>query len=303
MAQIVGCLAMSHGPQLLTPPDKWRELPVRTKGPFNPKPGIEAELTPETMRAHGGRCDAAIEALRARLAQWAPDTVVIVGDDQGENILNDNMPPFTIFLGSEVDATRRYRYFGQSENDQITHYKVNDGLAEDAVLGLMDSGFDPSWSRETRYHAGLGHAFGRVLSFLMTDANCAIVPVMVNTYYPPAPSARRCFDFGATLAGIIERSAAAERIVVIASGGLSHTVIDEALDQDFMAAVESFDIDYMAGMSNETLTSGTSEIRNWIITAAAAGQGGSMVDYIPCYRTDQGVGCAMGFAYWEKEAA
>ena len=35
MAEIVGCMAMSHGPQLLTPPDKWSELPARIKGPFN----------------------------------------------------------------------------------------------------------------------------------------------------------------------------------------------------------------------------------------------------------------------------
>ncbi|MCZ6812506.1 MAG: hypothetical protein O7F14_00440 [Alphaproteobacteria bacterium] len=47
MAEFVGCMAMSHGPQLLTPPDKWSELPTRIKGPFHPKPGIEAELTPD----------------------------------------------------------------------------------------------------------------------------------------------------------------------------------------------------------------------------------------------------------------
>jgi hypothetical protein len=34
--------------------------------------------------------------------------------------------------------------------------------------------------------------------------------------------------------------------------------------------------------------------------AAAAGKGGTMVDYIPCYRTITGIGCAMGFAYWGK---
>jgi hypothetical protein len=27
-----------------------------------------------------------------------------------------------------------------------------------------------------------------------------------------------------------------------------------------------------------------------------------MIDYVPCYRTRHGVGCAMGFAFW-KEAA
>ncbi len=303
MAEIVGCMAMSHGPQLLTPPDKWSELPTRIKGPFHPKPGIEAELTPEAMSAHAQRCDAAIGALRDRLAQWAPDTVVILGDDQNENILRDNMPPFTIFIEDEVDATLKFRYLGEKETDQMTRYRVDGPLANELVTGLMGQGFDPAWSRETRYHAGLGHAFGRVLKFLMPEADRAIIPVMVNTYFPPAPSAKRCFDFGAALGRLIAASTIARRVVMIASGGLSHTKIDEKLDQEFIAALAAQDVDYLMGIPDDVLTAGTSEIRNWIAVAGAAGPGGTMVDYVPCYRNADGVGCAMGFAYWDLKAA
>ncbi len=303
MAEIVGCMAMSHAPQLLAPPDRWSELPTRIKGPFHPKPGIEAELTPEAMAANAARCNTAIAALRDRLAEWAPDTVVILGDDQEENILFDNMPPFTIFIEDEVDATVKFRYFGEKETDQMTRYRVNAPLANELITGLMDIGFDPAWSRETRYHAGLGHAFGRVLKFLIPDSGPAIVPVMVNTYYPPAPSAKRCFDFGQALGRIITDSPNAGRVVVIGSGGLSHTKIDEQLDQDFIAALKSLDVDYLAGMPADVLTTGTSEIRCWIAVAGAAGSGGTMVDYVPCYRNADGVGCAMGFAYWDRKAA
>jgi 3-O-methylgallate 3,4-dioxygenase len=293
---------MSHGPQLLTPPEKWPELPVRIKGPFTPKPGIEAELTGDAMRSHAARCEAAIGALRAKLDSWAPDTIVIIGDDQNENILRDNMPPFTIFMDNEVDATLRYRYAGEKDTDQMTRYAVNAPLAENLIDGLMDSGFDPSWSRETRYPAGLGHAFGRVLNFVLPAADVAIVPVMINTYYPPVPSAKRCFDFGVALGRLIRESGSAEKVALVGSGGLSHTRIDEKLDQDFMAALQSHDADYLSSMPSDVLVSGTSEIRNWIVVAGAAGGGGSMVDYVPCYRNADGVGCAMGFAYWEMAA-
>ncbi len=303
MAEIVGCMAMSHGPQLLTPPDKWSQLPTRIKGPFHPKSGIEAELTPQSMSANAARCDAAIAALRDQLAQWAPDTVIILGDDQNENILHDNMPPFTIFIADEVDATVKFRYFGEKETDQMTRYRVNGALANELVTGLMSEGFDPSWSRETRYHAGLGHAFGRVLKFLMPEADHAIIPEMVNTYYPPAPSAKRCFDLGAALGRIAAASQNAGRVVVIGSGGLSHTKIDEQLDQDFIAALTAQDVNYLSGIPDDVLTTGTSEIRNWIAVAGAAGCGGTMVDYVPCYRNADGVGCAMGFAYWDQKAA
>ena len=55
----------------------------------------------------------------------------------------------------------------------------------------------------------------------------------------------------------------------------------------------------MAQMPAADLVEGTSEIRNWIVTAAAADSRGTMVDYYPLYRTATGVGCAMGFAYWD----
>ncbi len=294
---------MSHAPQLLTPPDKWSSLPDRARGPFRPRPGIETELTSDAMRTNAARCDSAIAALREQLARWAPDTIVIVGDDQHENLLDDNMPPFSIFIGDEVDATRKYRYFGTETRGQVTRYKVNAPLAQELIGDLMDAGFDPAWSRKTRFEGGLGHAFGRVLEFLAPGNNTAIVPVMVNTYFPPAPSAARCVAFGRALGAAIRASGAARRAVLVGSGGLSHTKIDEGLDRDFIAALESNDLDFMASIGNETLTAGTSEIRNWMIVAGAAGAGGAMVDYVPCYRQANGVGCAMGFARWESRAA
>ncbi len=303
MAEIVGCVAMSHGPQLLTPPDKWSQLPTRVKGPFHPKAGIAADLTPEAMRAHSERCNKAISALGDKLRAWNPDVLVVIGDDQEENILADNTPPFTIFMGKEADATLHYTYFGNKEETQITRYQVDAPLAESLLLGLMDEEFDPSWSRETRYHGGLGHAFGRALKLLLPDCRIPIIPVMVNTYYPPAPSAKRCFDFGAAMGRVLSRHADTKRIAVIGSGGLSHTKIDEGLDQKVIKAIEANDSKYLTSLPSDVLVTGTSEIRNWIVVAGAAGASGKMVDYVPCYRNEQGVGCAMGFAVWERAAA
>jgi OH-DDVA oxygenase len=48
--------------------------------------------------------------------------------------------------------------------------------------------------------------------------------------------------------------------------------------------------------------SGTSEIRNWIVVAGAMEDSEmemKLVDYIPCYRTEAGTGCAMAFAEWQ----
>ena len=300
MAAIVGRLALSHAPQLIMPPDKWQDLPYHTDHVPHERPELEADLGEEVKAARFQRCADALDVLRRQVDEWSPDAIVVIGDDQHENILNDNMPPFVIYTAEEVDATLRFRYLGAPEESQMTRYAVHSGLAGALVEGLMEEGFDPAWSRETRMKGGLGHAFGRPLHFLTPNADYPIVPLMVNTYFPPAPSPKRCVQLGQALARVVAGYDGAERVVIMGSGGLSHVRIDEELDEAFMKAVTDHDLDYMATMPAGELTEGTSEIRNWIATAATADAPGRIVDYVPCYRTIHGIGCAMGFAVWES---
>ena len=289
---------MSHAPQLMLNPDYWHLLNNRQGERLPDKPGLEKE-TQEVRWEKWNSCMAAIAKLRETVQALQPDVIIVVGDDQHENLVDDNMPPFTIYIGETAEASVSLRYLNQPKSENRTTYRVHTGMAKYLVDGLMDEGFDPSYSRKTRYDGGLGHAFARVLKFLNPDANCPVIPVMVNTYYPPAPSAKRCAAFGQALARVLKRFSGDERVVIIGSGGLSHTKIDEKLDHEFIHALEHGDLDYMAAMPAVELVEGTSEIRNWIVTAGAANRQGKMIDYQPLYRTSTGVGCAMGFAYWE----
>jgi hypothetical protein len=298
MAHLVGCLAMSHAPQLMLNPDHWSLLNTREKERLPDKPELDRE-TAEVKWAKWNGCMEAIAKLRQKIEAFDPDVLIVVGDDQHENLVDDNMPPFSIYMGEEVEASTSLRYLKQSKSENRTKYRVDAKLAESLIAGLMDEGFDPAYSKRTRYDGGLGHAFARVLKFLTPDASRRIIPVMVNTYYPPAPSAHRCAQFGIALAKLIGRSPSADRVVVIASGGLSHTKIDEQLDERFIRALQHNDTAGMSAIPASVLVEGTSEIRNWIVTAAAANCSGTMVDYFPLYRTRTGVGCAMGFAYWQ----
>ena len=91
----------------------------------------------------------------------------------------------------------------------------------------------------------------------------------------------------------------ARSVAVVGSGGLSHTKINEKLDADFLELLKRNDVESMAAMPASLFVEGTSEILNWIVTAAAANRQGSVIDYQPLYRATTGVGCAMGFAYWD----
>jgi hypothetical protein len=123
------------------------------------------------------------------------------------------MPPFTIFMGAEAESSISLRYLKQSKSENRTKYNIDAKMAEALINGLMDHGFDPSYSKTTRYDGGLGRAFARVLKFLTPKADCRVIPVMVNTYYPPAPSAKRCLLFGQTLARLIREYPNNDRIV------------------------------------------------------------------------------------------
>jgi 3-O-methylgallate 3,4-dioxygenase len=298
MAKIIGGIATSHAPQLLMPALQWSDLPTRTHLPRHAKPNVADDLTDAAKLEKEKRCWDAIGKLRDQLTAWKPDLIFIMGDDQHENILDDNMPPFTMFIGEEVDATQGFKYLGVSPLDQRVRYKVAAKVARNILENLMENGFDPGWSNKTRDEAGLGHAFGRPLKFL-SDGTIPIVPLMVNTYYPPAPSAKRCLQFGKALRKAIEEIKEDLRVVVIASGGLVHTVIDEDLDREFLDALARNDHGYMAAMPADQLIEGTSELRNWIMASGVMDAGAEVVDYVPCYRNTEGIGCGMGFALWK----
>ncbi|MBM2803366.1 MAG: Extradiol ring-cleavage dioxygenase, partial [Deltaproteobacteria bacterium] len=222
MAHLVGCVAMSHAPQLLLDPDRWHLLQDRRGENLPDKPELESE-TLEVKWTKWRACMSAIDQLRLKVAALRPDVFIVVGDDQHENLIDDNMPPFTIFMGQEAEASISLRYLNQPRSENRTKYQIDAKLGEALVTGLMDNGFDPSYSKKTRYDGGLGHAFARVLKFLVPKADCRVIPVMVNTYYPPAPSAKRCLQFGQALATLIRQYPSDDRVVIAASGGLSHT--------------------------------------------------------------------------------
>jgi len=179
-------------------------------------------------------------------------------------------------------------------------------LALHMIHTFMDNEFDVAHSK--RIPAGrhgshsIPHAFGFIYRRIMNDEVIPNVPVFINTFYPPnQPSLRRCYDFGETIRKAIESWDSDLKVAVIASGGLTHFVVEEDLDQEVLAAMKAKDVDKLTNLPENRFNAGTSEIRNWIATAAAmVGTGLEMevLDYVPCYRSEAGTGNAMCFAQW-----
>jgi hypothetical protein len=147
---------------------------------------------------------------------------------------------------------------------------------------------------------GFGHAYGFPIHRLFADGAIPVVPLMLNTYYPPnQPTPKRCFDLGVALRGAVAGADCEARVAVLASGGLSHFVVNEELDQQVLTAMVNADWDALCAIPPALLNSGSSEIRNWIAVAGAMRDSAvKWHEYVPVYRSPAGTGCGMGFLVW-----
>jgi hypothetical protein len=170
---------------------------------------------------------------------------------------------------------------------------------------MMTYGFDVAHSNKLpkgRRGDTIGHAFNFAYRRLMNNEVIPNVPIFVNTYYPPnQPTMKRCWDFGVALRRAIEEWEGNTRVAVIATGGLSHFVVEEDLDLHIIEGLKEGTPDKLTDTPNNHFNSGTSEIRNWVILAGAVAGNGlqmSLVDYVPCYRSVAGTGFGGAFAEW-----
>jgi 3-O-methylgallate 3,4-dioxygenase len=236
----------------------------------------------------------------------------MVGDDQQEYLRDDNMPGICIYWGHEAKVaghepgptTGNRALIGYSTEDRTvpTDSALGRHLIEYLVEAEFDVGrssfLDPS--RGGRARGGLGHAFGYVYNRIMSEGIIPTVPIMLNTYYPPnQPTPKRCYDLGRALKSAIEAWPQDIRVGILASGGLSHFVVDEELDHQALDGMQQKSLVKLSQLPREKINSGSSEIRNWIVVAGASEHMDmEVVDYVPCYRSPAGTGCAMGFARW-----
>lgn len=337
MADIVLGLASSHGPMLSTPPEQWglrvaadrnnpahwyrgRQYGFEALARLRAGEGLRDQITPEVWQARHTACRRAIGRLAEIFEAARADVVVVFGNDQMELFGDDNIPALAVYLGEQIDNQRYDEEtirkmppgIGVSVDGHIPPqgacYPGAPELGRHLSEQLVAQGFDLAALK--RFPAGkqtVPHAFGFVYRQLMRDRPVPSLPLFLNTFYPPnQPSARRCAEFGRAVVRAVQSWPGQQRVALVASGGLSHFVIDEALDQVLLDALRTGDMGALEGLDESLLQSGSSEIKNWIPLAAAMAQlkwAGTVVDYVPCYRSEAGTGNAMGFAYWQAGQA
>jgi hypothetical protein len=273
MAELLG-LGMTHFPPLagfdermagilkgtLRDPD----IPEHIKNPANWPPAMQKELGSDEGKtaaaAHRASLLEGMRKIRAELDAFRPDFVVIWGDDQHENFVEDIIPAFCVLAYDNIQAKPwRLKAPGmpgsanvwQEGLDYYYSVRCHREGAKFLASGLLTEGFDVAYAYKPLHLDGIGHAFLNSVAYLDYDRkgfDHPLVCITVNCYGrkvnahkggaskfgqmpppeemdPPSPSPARCFDFGAATARIL--AASPYRVALIASSSWSHAFLHD----------------------------------------------------------------------------
>lgn len=272
---------------------------------------LMAELQPAVLEERGRRVQGALDRLRSDIEAAELQVLVVIGDDQGEAFDPRTTPTLAIHIGDEAIAAEmpvppdapawmRRAVVGLGMDGRHPVPTAGD-LATHVIESLVVQGFDVAPFTTDPGGCGLGHAFTFPHRRLLSDSSVRLLPVLLNTYYPPnQPPPARCYALGVALRRAIEAAEGPDRVGVLASGGLSHFVVEEELDRSVLDAIEQSDRLALEDLPTERLLEGSSEIRNWIAAAGVfAHHALAWREYVPTRRSRVGSGCGNGFLVWQ----
>lgn len=326
MAEILG-LGVTHYPGLAAAPTQGMSFLIKRafESPSLPEHLRTPEGWPELMRQEWDNDEGWSAQLRHRAAlvrefrkvrrvldEFAPDFMVVWGDDQYENFQEDLIPPFAILAYDTVEVRpwahgRGPNAWGEPAETTFIVKGHRTG-AKFLATGLLEAGFDVAYAYKP-LHKDMAHAHMNTILYLDWDRrgfDHPIVPVAVNCYGrrvvswrglvgdteaeedPPAPSPARCFDLGAATARVLARSP--WRVALIASSSWSHSFLasknyylypDLDGDRELLAALREGDYYKWRERPLEAMeASGQHEMLNWQCLMGAMAELGRKPDYV-----------------------
>ncbi|BBZ70437.1 extradiol ring-cleavage dioxygenase [Mycobacterium paraseoulense] len=265
---------VTHFPPLALPDERmadvfrWAlrdpELPTEKRVPAALSALLAKELADDdglaAAAAHREELRRHFERVRTTLDEFAPDVVLIWGDDQYELFHEDCVPPFAVCAFDDLETRLWQRPFYKGRPNawgepEDTAYPIKGAARAGKKLTteLLGRGFDIAYSYQSLPDRPMPAAFANTLRYLDWDGagfpypalffsiNCygrrlvkhkgglaylSSMPKDISELDPPAPSPARCFDLGAAVAEISLQSAS--RVALVASSSWSHAFLNEA---------------------------------------------------------------------------
>ncbi len=216
MANIIGAIAASHTPTIGFAFDK--------NQPKDPVWGPIFE---------------AFAPVRAWIKEKQPDVMFVIYNDHVTSFFFDHYSAFTLGVGASYPVADE----GGGAR-KLPPLKGHTGLARHIGQSLMTDEFDMSFFQDK----ALDHGCFSPMSMLCPhepDWPVPVVPLQVGVLQFPVPSAKRCYKLGQALRRAIESYPEDLKVVIVATGGLSHQVHGEragfnnpAWDAQFLDLIE-----------------------------------------------------------------
>ena len=294
-------------------------------------PAIATVVNREVFDQRIDSLQTGMDELQRRFVDAAPDVVVMIGDDQSEFFFDDNYPMINVYWGESIrmvpraireNATPAQIATAKAYGEDDKEYPVDSKLGLHIIESLCERDFDVAqtqyWKEEyggsigpaTWYldmkrttkprRFGLPHAFAFPIVRWFGGSEPPIVPITINTCYPPNwISPRRAYDLGVAVREAVDAWDSDVRVAIATSGGLSHFVVDEEFDRMAIDGMEKADPEILRNLPRHRLQSATTETLNWVCTAGAMhGTPMETIAYEPGYRTPAGTGCGCAVGHW-----
>jgi aromatic ring-opening dioxygenase catalytic subunit (LigB family) len=239
----------------------------------------------------------ALAEMRRRLEAARPDVLVMFSNDHLLNWPINNVPEYTVGIAEahvgpadwfdDWLGMEKYRVPGHAD---LARFIVNEGARRRLALAWLrdEMQFDDGISVPTHY--------------LNPDARFRLIPITMNCTMPPIPTPARAYEVGRTLREVLAAWPGAERIAVIATGGLSHEPggpryfwVDEEFDRWFLYLLKRGDHDAL--LRECTLermeaagSGGTAELLAWVLVLAFTRGPADVLAYMPAIAWRSGTG-------------
>jgi len=221
-------------------------------------------------------CMAAIAQMGERLSATRADALVVVADDHLNAFSFNAVPAMCVRIGRTVQ--RMIQDHAEAFDKVLDHmpetYPLHEALANDILAQGMQAGFDLAMSWE----APVDHAFLSPVNVMHGGRPIPpLVPIWINCFVAPQPTARRCFAFGQHIARVVARSP--WNVGLIATGGLSHFPelslarvgeSDPEFDRRVVGWMERGDHASLTALTTKELhATGSHELLNWMVLLGA----------------------------------
>lgn len=157
---------------------------------------------------------AAYGPVRDWLQSVRADTLIVVYNDHLNNFQFDNYPSFALGTADVHPLANEGKH-----PRPLQPVPGHSAFAWVLARGLVAEEFDLSLCQEM----ALDHGILSVLPLIDPPPwSLRVVPIAVNVVLDPMPTPRRCWKLGQAIARVVGALPSDERVVVLATGGLSH---------------------------------------------------------------------------------